>query len=160
MPLGDALLGKVVDFMSWCRQENGSGLDYQSCPVLEDCETNAMDSFWRRASTQYAKETSGVIHVMLNGSEPKGAYPTKGFLANYEIPNLQKDKVTRVEIWVMHDIGGPYLESCGEGTVKIMEDKLKEMGLQYSCTNDYLPVKLFMCVDHTTHPDCDFTSDC
>ncbi|XP_028621117.1 ADP-ribosyl cyclase/cyclic ADP-ribose hydrolase 2 [Grammomys surdaster] len=154
MPLCDVLYGKVGDFLSWCRQENASGLDYQSCPTSEDCENNAVDSYWKGASMQYSRDSSGVINVMLNGSEPKGAYPTKGFFADFEIPYLQKDKVTRIEIWVMHDVGGPNVESCGEGSVKILEDRLEALGFQHSCINDYPPVKFLMCVDHSTHPDC------
>lgn len=154
MPLCDVLYGKVGDFLSWCRQENASGLDYQSCPTAEDCENNAVDAYWKSASMQYSRDSSGVINVMLNGSEPKGAYPTKGFFADFEIPYLQKDKVTRIEIWVMHEVGGPYVESCGEGSVKILEDRLEALGFQHSCINDYPPVKFLMCVDHSTHPDC------
>lgn len=107
---------------------------------------------------QYSKDSSGVIHVMLNGSEPTGAYPVKGFFADFEVPYFQKDKITRIEIWVMHEIGGPKVESCGEGSVKILEKRLKDMGFQYSCINDYLPVKLLKCVDHSTHPDCALNS--
>lgn len=73
---------------------------------------------------------------------------------DYEIPNLQKEKITRIEIWVMHEIGGPNVESCGEGTMKVLEKRLKDMGFQYSCITDYRPVKLLQCVDHSTHPDC------
>ncbi|XP_045690429.1 ADP-ribosyl cyclase/cyclic ADP-ribose hydrolase 2 [Phyllostomus hastatus] len=153
-PVSHVLYGRVVDLLSWCRQENASGLHYQSCPTSEDCENNAVDSFWKRASMQYAKDSCGVIHVMLNGSEPRGAYPIKGFFADFEVAYLQKDKVTHIEIWVMHEIGGPILESCGKGSVKILEERLKEMGFQYSCINDHLPVKLLKCVDHSTHPDC------
>nr|XP_011749877.1 ADP-ribosyl cyclase/cyclic ADP-ribose hydrolase 2 isoform X2 [Macaca nemestrina] len=127
MPLSDVLYGRVADFLSWCRQKNASGLDYQSCPTSEDCENNPVDSFWKRASIQYSKDSSGVIHVMLNGSEPTGAYPIKG-------------------------------ESCGEGTMKVLEKRLKDMGFQYSCINDYRPVKLLQCVDHSTHPDCALNS--
>lgn len=29
------------------------------------------------------------------------------FFADFEIPYFQKDKITRIEIWVMHEIGGP-----------------------------------------------------
>ncbi|MBZ3882567.1 ADP-ribosyl cyclase/cyclic ADP-ribose hydrolase 2 [Sciurus carolinensis] len=138
MPLCDVLYGRVGDFLSWCRQKNGSGLDYQSCPTSEDCENNPVDSYWKRASMQYSRDSSGVIYVMLNGSEPTGAYPVKGFFADFEIPYFQKDKITRIEIWVMHEIGGPNVESCGEGSVKILEERLEAMGFQYSCINDYL----------------------
>ncbi|XP_008589200.1 PREDICTED: ADP-ribosyl cyclase/cyclic ADP-ribose hydrolase 2 [Galeopterus variegatus] len=158
MALGDVLYGRIGDLMSWCRQNNASGPDYQSCPTSEDCENNPVDSFWKRASMQYAKDSSGVIQVMLNGSEPTGAYPIKGFFADFEIPYLQKDKITRIEIWVMHEIGGPRVESCGEGSVKVLEDRLEKMGFQHSCINDYLPVKLLKCVDHSTHPDCALNS--
>lgn len=158
MPLSDILYGKTGNLLSWCRQKNASGLDYESCPTSEDCENNAVDSFWKRASMQYSKDSSGVIHVMLNGSEPTGAYPVKGFFADFEVPYFQKDKITRIEIWVMHEIGGPKVESCGEGSVKILEKRLKDMGFQYSCINDYLPVKLLKCVDHSTHPDCALNS--
>ncbi|KAM5271700.1 ADP-ribosyl cyclase/cyclic ADP-ribose hydrolase 2 [Ctenodactylus gundi] len=158
MPLCDVLYGRVGDFLSWCRQENASGLDYQSCPTSEDCENNPVDSYWKRASIQYSRDSSGVIYVMLNGSEPTGAYPVKGFFADYEIPYFQKDKITRIEIWVMHEIGGPNVESCGEGSVKILEDRLEAMGFQHSCINDHLPVKLLKCVDHSTHPDCALNS--
>ncbi|XP_075799154.1 ADP-ribosyl cyclase/cyclic ADP-ribose hydrolase 2 isoform X1 [Microtus pennsylvanicus] len=154
MPLCDVLYGKVGDFLSWCRQENASGLDYQSCPTSEDCENNAVDSYWKRASMQYSRDSSGVINVMLNGSEPTGAYPVKGFFADFEIPYLQKDKITRIEIWVMHEVGGPIVESCGEGSVKILEDRLETLGFQHNCIDDYRPVKFLMCVDHSTHPDC------
>ncbi|XP_006873877.1 PREDICTED: ADP-ribosyl cyclase 2, partial [Chrysochloris asiatica] len=78
MPLCDVLYGRVGDFMSWCRQKNASGLDYQSCPTSADCENNPVDSYWKRASIQYSKDSSGVIYVMLNGSDPNGAYPIKG----------------------------------------------------------------------------------
>ncbi|XP_045330443.1 ADP-ribosyl cyclase/cyclic ADP-ribose hydrolase 2 isoform X3 [Leopardus geoffroyi] len=160
MPLCDVLYGRIGDFLSWCRQENASGLDYQSCPTSEDCENNPVDSYWKMASMQYSRDSTGVIHVMLNGSEPKGAYPVKGFFADFEIPYLQKDKITRIEIWVMHEIGRPKVESCGEGSVKILEERLEKMGFQYRCINDHLPVKLLMCVDHSTHPDCALNSTC
>lgn len=154
MPLCDVLYGRVGDFMSWCRQANGTGLDYQSCPTAEDCENNPVDSYWKRASIQYARDSSGVIYVMLNGSEPTGAYPVKGYFADYEIPYFQKEKITRFEVWVMHDIGKDKVESCGEGSVKILQERLEGMGFQYSCIDDYRPVKLLMCVDHSSHPDC------
>ncbi|XP_074085856.1 ADP-ribosyl cyclase/cyclic ADP-ribose hydrolase 2 isoform X1 [Macrotis lagotis] len=158
MPVTDMLYGRVGDLFSWCPEKNGTDFDYQSCPTAEECENNAVDAFWKRVSSQYAHDSSGVIHVMLNGSESSGAYPIKGFFADYEIPNFQKDKVTQFEIWIMHEIGGPYLESCGKGSVKILENRLKSMQFKYECINDYRPVKLLKCVDYVAHSDCVFTS--
>lgn len=31
------------------------------------------------------------------------------FFADFEIPNLQKERISQIEIWVMDDIGGPDL---------------------------------------------------
>ncbi|KAF6119866.1 hypothetical protein HJG60_010249 [Phyllostomus discolor] len=45
----------VGELLSWCRQDNASGLHCQSCPTSEDCENNAADSLWNRASMQYAR---------------------------------------------------------------------------------------------------------
>ncbi|XP_045140324.1 ADP-ribosyl cyclase/cyclic ADP-ribose hydrolase 2-like [Echinops telfairi] len=146
MPLCDVLYGRVGDFLSWCRQKNASGLDYESCPTSADCENNPVDSYWKRASIQYSRDSSGVIYVMLNGSDPNGAYPVKGFFADYEVPFLQKDKITRIEIWVMHEIGGPNVESY-LNCQPLVEGKLL-------VPHQELPVKLLTCVDHSTHPDC------
>ncbi|NWI89710.1 BST1 hydrolase, partial [Pitta sordida] len=107
MALGDTLFGFVVDFLNWCGQANSSGLDYESCPTTVECENNAVESFWRMASITYAQHSSGVIHVLLNGSSVGGAYPQPGFFADYEIPNLQKDKISQVAIWVVDDIERP-----------------------------------------------------
>ncbi|XP_074085857.1 ADP-ribosyl cyclase/cyclic ADP-ribose hydrolase 2 isoform X2 [Macrotis lagotis] len=127
MPVTDMLYGRVGDLFSWCPEKNGTDFDYQSCPTAEECENNAVDAFWKRVSSQYAHDSSGVIHVMLNGSESSGAYPIKG-------------------------------ESCGKGSVKILENRLKSMQFKYECINDYRPVKLLKCVDYVAHSDCVFTS--
>ncbi|XP_039693922.1 ADP-ribosyl cyclase/cyclic ADP-ribose hydrolase 2 [Pteropus medius] len=183
MPLQDVLYGRAADLLSWCRQENASGehpaqgtrkirvpggcafavcakrfqMHLSHLTVPASPHPLRCGDFISRGP-RYSKDSSGVIHVMLNGSVPTGAYPVKGFFADFEVPYFQKDKITRIEIWVMHEIGGPNVESCGEGSVKILEERLKEMGFQYSCINDYLPVKLLKCVDHSTHADCALNS--
>ncbi|EGW04462.1 ADP-ribosyl cyclase 2 [Cricetulus griseus] len=64
MPLCDVLYGNVGDFLSWCRQENASGLDYQSCPTSEDCENNAVDSYWKSASMQGNPSKPGATPIL------------------------------------------------------------------------------------------------
>ncbi|NXX76307.1 BST1 hydrolase, partial [Urocolius indicus] len=107
MAVGDTLFGFFVDFLNWCGKADSAELDYESCPTTEECENNAVESFWRIASITYAQQGSGVIHVLLNGSAVGGAYPVPGFFADYEIPNLRKDKISQVVIWVVDDIEGP-----------------------------------------------------
>ncbi|NWQ77854.1 BST1 hydrolase, partial [Columbina picui] len=59
------------------------------------------------------------------------------FFADYEIPNLQKDKVSQIVIWVVDDIEGPDRESCGTHTVQILENRLKTLGYDVTCTDNY-----------------------
>ncbi|KAI6069641.1 ADP-ribosyl cyclase/cyclic ADP-ribose hydrolase 2 isoform X1 [Aix galericulata] len=116
MSLSDALFGFVADFLIWCGQANSTGLDYESCPTMEECENNAVDSFWRMAS---------ITKEELIQSK------------DYEIPNLQKDKISKIVIWVVDDIQGPDRDSCGKNTVKILEDRLKALGYDVTCTDNY-----------------------
>lgn len=158
MALGDTLFGFFGDFLNWCGQENSTGLDYESCPTAAECENNAVDAFWRMASMTYAQHSSGVIHVLLNGSAEGGAYPVKGFFADYEIPYLQRDKISQIDIWVVDDIEGPNTDSCGHNTVQILEDRLKTLGYSVTCTDNYKPVMFLLCLDNPDHSKCTLSS--
>uniref|UniRef100_A0A8D0H577 ADP-ribosyl cyclase/cyclic ADP-ribose hydrolase n=1 Tax=Sphenodon punctatus TaxID=8508 RepID=A0A8D0H577_SPHPU len=154
MPLSDTLFGGFGDFLTWCGKAGSPGIDYNSCPRTEECEHNPVESFWRIASANYAKQSSGVINILLNGSATGGAYPVQGFFAVYELPNFQKEKISEIQIWVMDDVGGPDLESCGKGSVQILENRLKALGYSHTCTDNYRSVRLLQCLDHLNHPDC------
>ncbi|KFV62891.1 ADP-ribosyl cyclase 2, partial [Dryobates pubescens] len=147
MSLADTLFGYLVDFLNWCGQANSTGLDYESCPTTEECEKNPVESFWRMASATYAQHSSGVIHVLLNGSAAGGAYPEPGFFADYEIPNLQKDKISEIVIWVVDDIEGPDRDSCGTLTVEVLENRLRNLGYDVTCTDNYKSVMFLLCLD-------------
>ncbi|XP_033266585.1 ADP-ribosyl cyclase/cyclic ADP-ribose hydrolase 2 isoform X12 [Orcinus orca] len=67
-------------------------------------------------------------------------------------------KIVKTILWILTGKVHPSRESCGEGSVKILEERLEKMGFQYSCINDYKPVKLLQCVQHSTHPDCALNS--
>ncbi|XP_048704786.1 ADP-ribosyl cyclase/cyclic ADP-ribose hydrolase 2 isoform X2 [Caretta caretta] len=127
MPLCDTLIGSFGDFLNWCGQANDTGFNYDSCPTTEECENNAVETFWKIASITYAKQSSGAIYVMLNGSAIGGAYPVKG-------------------------------DSCGRGSVQILEERLKTMGYDITCVDNYKSVLLLKCLDYLNHPDCSIVS--
>ncbi|XP_075045047.1 ADP-ribosyl cyclase/cyclic ADP-ribose hydrolase 2-like [Mixophyes fleayi] len=154
MPLGDTLMGWLADNLYFCGSTSDSGIDYDSCPVMAECEHNAEESFWRMASVTYAKYSSGEIQIMLNGSTPGGAFPVTSFLADYEIPHFQRDKVSSINIWVMDEIGGVNVDSCGENSTAILESILTSRHFPYKCYNNYRPVRILQCVDFPHHPDC------
>ncbi|XP_068123735.1 ADP-ribosyl cyclase/cyclic ADP-ribose hydrolase 2 [Hyperolius riggenbachi] len=158
-PLGDTLIGWLADNLYFCGSTNGSGIEYDSCPTTAECEHNAEESFWRMASVTYAKHSSGEIQILLNGSTPGGAFPRPSFLADYEIPNFQKDKVTQINIWVMDEIGGANVDSCGKHSVAILESLLKSKGFPYQCTDNYRAIRILQCVDFPDHPSCTASDD-
>ncbi|KAJ1214261.1 hypothetical protein NDU88_001886 [Pleurodeles waltl] len=137
VPLGDSLMGWIADDLDWCGQTNYPGVDYISCPTTSECENNAKESFWRIASVTYAKISSGIIYIMLNGSSPGGAFPNESFFADYELPNFQSAQVSRFEIWVNDEIEGPDLDSCGTGSLKSLGSLLDSRGYTHSCTDNY-----------------------
>ncbi|NWZ92975.1 BST1 hydrolase, partial [Nesospiza acunhae] len=59
------------------------------------------------------------------------------FFADYEIPNFQKDKISQVVIWVVDEIEGPDRDSCGTNSVKTLETRLKTLGFNVTCTDNY-----------------------
>ncbi|XP_018426661.1 PREDICTED: ADP-ribosyl cyclase/cyclic ADP-ribose hydrolase 2, partial [Nanorana parkeri] len=154
MGLGDTLSGWLADNLHFCGSVIGTRIDYDSCPTTAECEHNAEESFWRIASVAYAKQSSGEIQILLNGSTPGGAFPMPSFLADYEIPNFQKDKVTKFNIWVMDDIGGVDVDSCGKNSTEILESILTSIHFPYKCVDNYRPVRILQCVDFPDHPDC------
>ncbi|CAH2299846.1 ADP-ribosyl cyclase cyclic ADP-ribose hydrolase 2 [Pelobates cultripes] len=154
MPLGDTLPGWLGDNLNWCGVANEPGMDYISCPTTTECEYNAQESFWRIASVTYAKYSYGEIQIMLNGSTPGGAFPVPSFLADYEIPNFDTNKISKVNIWVMDDIGGADIDSCGKNSLSVLETMLGSKHLSYSCVDNYRPVKILQCVDFPGHIDC------
>ncbi|KAM5193296.1 ADP-ribosyl cyclase/cyclic ADP-ribose hydrolase 2-like [Mantella aurantiaca] len=154
MGLGDTLSGWMADDLHFCGSLIGTGIDYDSCPTIIECEHNAEESFWRIASVAYAKHSSGEIQILLNGSTPGGSFPIPSFLADYEIPNFQRDKITKINIWVMDDIGGVDVDSCGKNSTAILESILVSSHFSYKCVDNYRPVRILQCVDFPDHPDC------
>ncbi|XP_073430704.1 ADP-ribosyl cyclase/cyclic ADP-ribose hydrolase 2-like isoform X2 [Dendrobates tinctorius] len=154
LPLGDTLMGWLVDNLYFCGMSSHSGFNYDSCPVTSECEHNAEESFWRLASVTYAKHSHGEIQIMLNGSTPGGAFPVPSFLADFEIPNFQKDKVSSINIWVMDEIDGVNVDSCGRNSTATLESVLSHRGFLYHCYDNYRPVRILQCVDFPGHPAC------
>ncbi|XP_069782133.1 ADP-ribosyl cyclase/cyclic ADP-ribose hydrolase 2 isoform X2 [Narcine bancroftii] len=105
MPLERTLIGYLVDGLNWCGKSCSQGLDFESCPQWNDCENNAMRSFWRAASKNYAAKAHGMVTVMLNGSTNGNAFRNGSIFREIELENLDK-KVTSVRLWIIDSIDG------------------------------------------------------
>ncbi|XP_040275017.1 ADP-ribosyl cyclase/cyclic ADP-ribose hydrolase 2-like isoform X2 [Bufo bufo] len=139
MPLGDTLMGFLADSVNFCGAANNSG--GLEIPV-------------GATEFTYAKHSYGEIQIMLNGSTPEGGFPQSSFLADFEIPNFQKDKVSSINIWVMDEIDGMDVDSCGKNSTAILESVLARRGFSYKCYDNYRPVHILQCVDFPGWPSC------
>ncbi|XP_021252017.1 ADP-ribosyl cyclase/cyclic ADP-ribose hydrolase 1 isoform X2 [Numida meleagris] len=154
LTLEDTFLGYMFDGISWCGDPSAPGINYESCPKWSECEGNPGSVFWKMASKMFAEAACGVVQVMLNGSIETGAFRSSSIFGSVEILNLNPDKVSEVQIWLMHDIGGPQSESCSGYSIKKLKNILEERNFKITCEDNYRPVQLLQCVHNPDHPDC------
>ncbi|XP_058659863.1 ADP-ribosyl cyclase/cyclic ADP-ribose hydrolase 1-like [Ammospiza nelsoni] len=154
LTLEDTLLGYMADRVSWCGDPSAPGINYESCPKRNECESNPGSVFWKMASKMFAEAACGVVQVMLNGSVEAGAFRSSSIFGSIEIFNLDPDKVTEVHIWLMQNIGGPQSESCSGHSIQRLINILEERNFKIICEDNYRPVQLLQCVHNPDHTDC------
>ncbi|XP_067386394.1 ADP-ribosyl cyclase/cyclic ADP-ribose hydrolase 1 [Emydura macquarii macquarii] len=154
LTLEDTLLGYMTDGVSWCGNPSSPGINYKSCPKWSECESNPSSVYWKMASKMFAERACGVVQVMLNGSIDAGAFINSSIFGSIEIFNLDPDKVSTVQIWLMHNIGGPQSESCMGPSITRLKSILEERALSVSCEDNYRPVQLLQCASDPDHADC------
>ncbi|XP_050803899.1 ADP-ribosyl cyclase/cyclic ADP-ribose hydrolase 1 isoform X2 [Gopherus flavomarginatus] len=154
LTLEDTLLGYMADGVSWCGNPSSPGINYESCPKWSECESNPSSVYWKMASKMFAEAACGVVQVMLNGSIEAGAFRSNSIFGSVEIFNLDPDKVSTVQIWLMQNIGGPASESCTGRSITRLKSILEERNLRVSCEDNYRPVQLLQCASDPDHADC------
>ncbi|XP_077157638.1 ADP-ribosyl cyclase/cyclic ADP-ribose hydrolase 1 [Paroedura picta] len=159
--LEDSLLGYVADGISWCGSSNHPGIDYNSCPRWTECESSPVSMYWKMASKVFAGAACGTVQVMLNGSIENGAFRNNSIFGSVEVLNLDPDKVSTVQVWLMHDIEGTQSESCAGPSIKTLKSVLENRKISLTCKENYRPVQLVQCAskpDHATCKLCPYTS--
>ncbi|EOB03210.1 ADP-ribosyl cyclase 1, partial [Anas platyrhynchos] len=137
LTLEDTLLGYMFDGVSWCGDPSVPGINYESCPKRSECESNPGSVFWKTASKRFAEAACGVVQVMLNGSIEAGAFRSSSIFGSIEVFNLNPDKVSEIQIWLMHDIGGPQSESCSGHSIQRLKHILEERNFTITCEDNY-----------------------
>ncbi|KAK2548074.1 ADP-ribosyl cyclase/cyclic ADP-ribose hydrolase [Acropora cervicornis] len=175
--LEDTMAGWIVNGLNWCGSgKNGSdGINYTECP--KGCD---IAPFWEEASSRFALNASGVVRVLLNGSNrnasgfPSPAYRNSRmrqirhtinkswelcFLTKFELPNMRPARVTKLLVLVMHTIGSSEVETCGNGSIKVLLKDAKRYNLTHSCHDDPDDVEHLLCVDHPYSYACQFLKE-
>ncbi|KAI8497934.1 GPI inositol deacylase [Branchiostoma belcheri] len=140
--LEDTLPGYVLNGLRWCGSLSEPWYNEKTCPK---CPPSVpWDSFWRAASRSFAKRARGDVFVMLSGTrkdqegKPIDAFVNTSYFGMEELPNLDQQKVSKVNVWVMHDliVVPPYREACGKGSLIQLDQELSRRGFLMDCTDD------------------------
>ncbi|XP_060103257.1 ADP-ribosyl cyclase/cyclic ADP-ribose hydrolase 1 [Heteronotia binoei] len=153
LTLEDTLLGYIADGISWCGS-TGSEIDYNSCPKWNECDRNPGSIYWKMASKMFAEAACGTVQVMLNGSIENGAFRNDSIFGSIEIVNLNPDKVSTVQVWLMHDIEGTQSESCAGPSITMLKSILENRKMSVTCKENYRPVQLLQCASNPDHANC------
>ncbi|KAJ7329298.1 hypothetical protein JRQ81_015472 [Phrynocephalus forsythii] len=154
LTLEDTLIGYIADGISWCGKPSSPGVNYKSCPKWTECESNPSTIYWKMASKMFAEAACGTVQVMLNGSTESDAFRSNSIFGSIEIFNLNPDKVSKVHIWLMHNIDGPQSESCTGHSITKLKKILESRQIMVSCEDNYRPVQLLQCMNNPDHTTC------
>jgi len=103
-------------------------------------------TFWNAASKNFARKAKGFVNVVLNGSRSIGAISNRSTFVNYELTELNKDKITQVKVLLLHAPDQPKHETCKEPkSLLYLEKILKEKEIDYSCEDNPDNILLLLC---------------
>ncbi|KAJ3581161.1 hypothetical protein NHX12_016973, partial [Muraenolepis orangiensis] len=133
--LEDMLVGYVFNQLVWCRHhQHAAGGVWQRGFLTPTCESGGkvptpppgaewstgphhpVYSLWRQVSQEFAEAACGNITVLLNGSI-HSAFNRESMFGSVELNSLNPGTVEYVNIKVVFDLRGPFIESCGRGSI-------------------------------------------
>ncbi|XP_038586945.1 LOW QUALITY PROTEIN: ADP-ribosyl cyclase/cyclic ADP-ribose hydrolase 1-like [Micropterus salmoides] len=156
--LEDTLAGYMFNDLIWCGQEEDSGFDFSSCPEWSACRNHPVYSLWRQASQSFAEMACGNITVLLNGSIVN-AFNRKSMFGSVELDGLNPARVDYVNIKVVTNLGGPFIESCSEGSIVDLIQILHSRGFRWTCTDNDQTLMILQCIHNPTESSCQICSD-
>ncbi|XP_071340879.1 ADP-ribosyl cyclase/cyclic ADP-ribose hydrolase 1-like isoform X2 [Trachinotus anak] len=151
--LEDTLVGFMFNDLIWCGQDEDPGFDFNSCPKWSACRTHPVYSLWRQASQNFAEMACGNITVLLNGSIVN-AFNRKSMFGSVELDNLNPQRVDYVNIKVVTNLEGPYIESCSQGSIVDLIQILQSRGFRWTCTDNDETLMILQCIQDPKQPSC------
>ncbi|XP_070709329.1 ADP-ribosyl cyclase/cyclic ADP-ribose hydrolase 1-like [Pempheris klunzingeri] len=151
--LEDTLVGYMFNDLVWCGQEEDSGFDFSSCPEWSACRNHPVYSLWRQASLNFAETACGNITVLLNGSIAN-AFNRKSMFGSVELDGLNPHRVDYVNIKVVTNLGGPFIESCSQGSIVDLIQILQSRGFRWTCTDNDQTLMILQCIQSPKQPSC------
>jgi len=158
-------IGNDLDFCG-CTEESKTcveGISYDTCKKCGEGVKDAKYIFWEVASRDFAKRSSGVTYVMLNGSKngDQKAYHDRSFFKNYELPEISKlgrqGVVRKLVIFVVSDLDRKLREGCrnSDGSVtKLIQDARKQGIKKVRCYDEPRMIVNILCAKSPKAKEC------
>ncbi|XP_077410831.1 ADP-ribosyl cyclase/cyclic ADP-ribose hydrolase 1 isoform X2 [Vanacampus margaritifer] len=181
--LEDTLAGYMFNDLIWCSQQEDSrrplpatgwrgdqsqgqavsatsvsDFDFGSCPEWSACLHHPVHSLWRQASKNFAEMACGNVTVLLNGSIEK-AFNRNSMFGSVELDGLNPQRVHYVNIKVATNLDGPFIESCGRGSVADLIHILQARGFRWTCSDSDRILTMLQCVHKPEHRACRTCAD-
>ncbi|XP_037135773.1 ADP-ribosyl cyclase/cyclic ADP-ribose hydrolase 1 [Syngnathus acus] len=151
--LEDTLAGYMFNDLVWCGQREDSDFDFGSCPEWSACLHHPVNSLWRQASKNFAEMACGNVTVLLNGSIEK-AFNRESMFGSVELDSLNPLWVRYVNIKVVTNLDGPFIESCTKGSVVDLSHILEARGFRWTCSDNDRILTILQCVREPDHSAC------
>ncbi|XP_035271158.1 ADP-ribosyl cyclase/cyclic ADP-ribose hydrolase 1-like [Anguilla anguilla] len=157
--LEDTLAGYLFNDLVWCGQDHGDrGFNFSSCPMWSTCVNHPVYSLWKQASKNFAALACGNITVLLNGSVPN-SFSRDSMFGSVELDNLNPRMVNHVNIKVVANLEGPFLESCSQGSVLDLIKILSRRGFRWTCSDSDVTLKILQCMQNPRQSSCQTCSN-
>ncbi|XP_068438438.1 ADP-ribosyl cyclase/cyclic ADP-ribose hydrolase 1-like [Clinocottus analis] len=151
--LGDTLVGSMFNGLVWCGRADASGFNFRSCPTWAEIKHHPVYSLWGKASQNFAEMARGNVTVLLNGSIRK-AFNKESMFGSFELDGLDPCRVESVNIKVVTNLDGPFIESCNQGSVVDLIQILRSRGFHWTCTDNDETLMLLQCIQDPEQTSC------
>ncbi|XP_072035003.1 ADP-ribosyl cyclase/cyclic ADP-ribose hydrolase-like [Amphiura filiformis] len=157
VPLEFLITGYLINQLTFCGQEDSLGFNYDACPDWGECGfgVGPMDGFWAAASRQFGTNANGNIKLMLYSNTAGGSFRTQNsYFTEFELPNLDPNKVTRLDIYLVTFFGETPGDTCATGTIPELERRLSNKGINYECIEQPRDIVHLLCADNIEDNNC------
>lgn len=154
--LEDSLIGYLMNGLTWCGMvcTECDGINYEQCPDGPDLPREAHQAFWGGASRTFAKSSSGVVRLILTGTnKDRPAYNSESFFGQFELPSF--DTEVKLQVILVNFLDKIPLEHCDTGSLVKLREDVETRGLSYSCTENPLDILHLMCVGDPSATKCE-----
>ncbi|XP_047206384.1 ADP-ribosyl cyclase/cyclic ADP-ribose hydrolase 1-like [Girardinichthys multiradiatus] len=125
----DTLLGSVLNGLEWCGKIGSNETFTTGCPKWEECEKNAVLSFWKRVSAAFGEFACGNVTVMLNGAITT-PFNRSSIFASVEVKKFKFPNVKNLNVVLV--IQKNAVTNCTNESLKNLMLEL-DKGIGYHC---------------------------